>query len=194
MPRSIVLSAFALALGCTDGRGALGAASTRVTDPVRDFGKCTSRTITNAAVGAIRIGMTTAELRAICNVVHDSVELRRPEGYAVRVMAVLVGEDTVNALVDDSVRVTGIEVVAPSFATADSLRIGTTLGRLLRLPGATVQDEGGIDVVRVPAMCGLAFEVGSNYTDFPVASLDSTSRDAPPPWRPVILIDVQSCG
>ena len=191
MPRSIIL-AILFALGCSDGRSALGSSRARVTDP-RDPGKCGDRTITNEGVGAIRVGMRAEDLRAICNVVHDAIEVHGPEGYEGRVMIVLVGEDTVQALVDDSVHVTGIEVAQRGFATADSLMIGTTLGRLLRQPGATVENEGGFDVARIPSMCGVAFEIGWNYTDYPVAAIDSTSAGSPPPWRPVIVIRVEGC-
>ena len=191
MTRSIVLATL-LVVGCADGRSALGSSAARVTDP-RDLGKCSDRTITNQAVGAIRIGMTAGDLRAICDVVRDSIEVHGPEGYEGRVMVVLVGEDTVQAFVDDSVHVTGIEVAQRGFATGDSLMIGTTLGRLLRQPGATVENEGGFDVARIPSMCGVAFEIGWNYTDYPVAAIDSTSPGSPPPWRPVIVIKVEGC-
>jgi hypothetical protein len=192
MPRSIAL-ALLLALGCADGRSASGSSLARVTDP-RDLGKCVDRTISSQGVGAIRIGMTAGALRGICNVVHDSIEVHGPEGYEGRVMVVLVGEDTVQAFIDDSTHVTGIEVAQRGFATADSLMIGTTLGRLLRLPGATLANEGGFDVARIPSLCGVAFEIGWNYTDYPVATIDSSSAESPPPWRPVIIIKVEGCG
>jgi len=192
MPRRIILAVL-FALGCSDGRSALGGSLARVTDP-RDLGKCGDRTITNQGVGVIRIGMTAGDLRATCNVIHDSIEVHGPEGYEGRVMVVLVGQDTVQAFVDDSVHVTRIEVAQPGFATTDSLSVGTTLGRLLRIPGATVENEGGIETARVPALCGLAFWIGSSYRDYPVATLDSASRESPPPWKPVIVIEISGCG
>lgn len=188
------LVALFVALGCTDGRSTLGTPGARLTDPVRDAVSCSGRTISNDAVGAIHLGMTVGELGAVCNVVRDSIELRT-EGYPVRVMVVLVGRDTVNALIDDSVHVTGIEVVNQGFATNDSLMVGTTLGRLLQYRGALVENEGGIDVARLPTMCGLGFKVGYTYVDFPaVATVDTLAPSAIPPRRPVLEIDISPCS
>lgn len=59
----------------------------------------------------------------------------------------------------DPARIWRIAVERAAFGTADSVGVGTTLSRLLKLPGVKgVEGEGGLFVV-VPARCGLSFRL-----------------------------------
>jgi hypothetical protein len=131
-----------------------------------------------------------------------------PESVAVLV----VRGDTVRA-VHDGGRIVRLEVRTPTFRTADSLGVGTTLARLLREPGVSaVGGEGALFVV-VPRHCGVSFglaeagELGDAPTDSIVpAQLRQLPRDtrvsevlvfgcdrpdtgsAPPPHRDAALV------
>ena len=119
--------------------------------------RCAPAVLSGAGVGALRVGAPIDSVRARCAVVRDTVELRA-EGQPARVLAVVVGSDTVVAEVDSG-RVWRIEVTRPSPRTADSLGVGTPLARLLALPGAHgLSGEGAVFVVS-PARCGLSFQL-----------------------------------
>ena len=121
---------------------------------------CGGTTITGAGLGDLRIGMSVASVHSVCRVVGDATRLAS-EGQTARFLAVEFPRDTVDAEVVDG-EVWRIEVVSPSFRTADSLGVGTPLSRLLELRDARgITGEGQLFVIS-PVHCGLSFRLSDN--------------------------------
>jgi hypothetical protein len=162
------------------------------------FPGCSSHTISSGGVGAVRLGMTADSLRAICNVVHDSIELRT-EGGEARVLAVVINGDTLDALVypGDDATIAAIEVTEPSFTTVDSLGIGTTVGRLARVPGVVGRREGPPFVVRLPELCGVGFYIDEKQSVLRSGDFKNEELDARDLRRfsalPVYYVEVVAC-
>jgi hypothetical protein len=131
---------------------------------------CGVGVLSGSGIGALRIGTAVDSVRAQCQVVRDTTELRE-EGLAVRVITVVVPRDTVEAEVDSG-KVWRIEVLHPALRTSDSLGVGTSLDRLLQLRGVHgVAGEGAVFVLS-PAHCGLSFELSEPGSDAPTAEWD----------------------
>jgi hypothetical protein len=132
-----------------------GAPSAPVNSP-----SCGGETLTDEGVGKIRIGESVESVRHDCTVVRDTTELGG-EGMPTRMVSVLFLRDTVEAeIVDDKVWRVAIE--SPHFSTADSLRVGMPLVRLLALrkPQGMI-GEGALYVMSADH-CGLSFRLNDN--------------------------------
>jgi hypothetical protein len=102
--------------------------------------------------------MAADTVKAHCNVVRDTVELRS-EGQAERILLTAFGDDTVIVEVD-SAKVWRIEITDAGLRTADWLGVGTPLSTLLALKGGKhgLTGEGNLFLV-TEARCGLSFEL-----------------------------------
>jgi len=125
-----------------------------------DASSCGGEILTDEGVGNIRIGESVESVRRDCTVVRDTTELGA-EGMTTRMVSVLFPRDTVEAeIVDDKVwRVT---IDSPHFSTADSLRVGTPLTRMLRLRTPQGMTGEGALFVMSPDHCGLSFRLSDN--------------------------------
>ena len=115
--------------------------------------------LTGGRVGALYLGMPVDSVRLRCRVVRDTVE--QDEGGDARYLVILVGPDTLRALVRSD-RVDDILVQSSRFATADGIRVGTRLARLLSyrgLSGGAGEGEYYVDADSNPALCGLSFRL-----------------------------------
>jgi hypothetical protein len=119
--------------------------------------ECSGTTISDSALGEVRLGQTVADVSARCTVVRDTTALRG-EGQSARVIDVVVGPDTVEAEVVND-RVWRIGIVSPAFRTADSLGVGTRLPVLLAQPGARPLSGEGRVFVTTQSHCGLSFQL-----------------------------------
>ena len=85
-----------------------------------------------------------------------------------RVLAVAFGMDTIEAEVDSG-RVWRIVLSQPRFRTIDSLGVGTSIARLLALPGVHgVIGEGALYLAS-PVHCGVSFRVTDPVDDSPAS-------------------------
>jgi hypothetical protein len=97
----------------------------------RQISSCGPEAITDEGIGELRIGATVESIRQKCNVVRDTTA-PGAEGMLARKLRVALSRDTVEAEIVDG-RVWRIAVHSPRLRTADSLGVGITLARLLRL-------------------------------------------------------------
>lgn len=127
-------------------------APTPVTPP-----DCGSTTLSDSALGEVRIGRTVGEVAARCTIVRDTTA-PRSEGELARVIDVAVGGDTVEAEVVED-RIWRIQIVSPAFRTADSLGVGTPLSVLLAQEGLSPLSGEGRVFVKTASHCGLSFQL-----------------------------------
>ena len=130
-----------------------------VTTAQRDCGLSSNSgvgSITPDGLGRLRVGEEISGVRAACTIVHDTV-IPGPEGTRERRVAVALGADTVQMIVDGE-RIWRIEVATPRFRTADSLGVGSLATQLKRGRGHVATGEGNVAVVR-DDHCGLSFFV-----------------------------------
>lgn len=113
--------------------------------------------LTGDSVGPVAVGMSRANLDRASRVVRDTMELG-DEAIPESVAVIVVEGDTLRAILD-SARVYRIDITTTQFRTADSLGVGTTLGRLLREPGVHAFTGEGAVYVKVPRHCGLSFRL-----------------------------------
>lgn len=118
---------------------------------------CGGATLSDSALGELRIGRTVAEVAARCAVVRDTTA-PRSEGQLARVIDVVVGSDTVEAEVVED-RIWRIQIVSPAFRTADSLGVGTPLSVLLAQEGLSPLSGEGRVFVKTASHCGLSFQL-----------------------------------
>ncbi len=127
--------------------------------------RCEGPLFDGRGIGAFQIGMSADSIGRVCSVVRDTIEVRG-EGLPVRVVAVSIGTDTVEAEIDSG-RVWRIALTQARFRTRDSLGVGVSLVRLLSLPGVHgMMGEGALYVVS-PARCGLSFRLTAPSGDVP---------------------------
>jgi hypothetical protein len=88
---------------------------------------------------------------------RDSMQLD-DEGTPMRVATVVVGRDTVDAVIDQG-RVWRIEIGTRGPRAADSLGVGSPVGDLLRQPGVQGFEGEGLLFVTTAAHCGLSFRL-----------------------------------
>jgi len=121
---------------------------------------CGTPVMDGNGIGAVRIGMEVDSLKAHCVVTRDSVE-QVNEGQSERILVVAFGSDSATVEVD-STRVWRVEVRRPGLRTSDSLGVGTSLARLLALPGGVqgITGEGGLFLL-AEARCGLSFQLSA---------------------------------
>lgn len=118
---------------------------------------CDEPLFDGSGVGGIRIGMTADSLRQLCRVVYDTTT-RRAERQPAHVLQVATSSDTIEAEADAG-RIWRIQIASPRLRTADSLGVGTPIGRLLDIPGIRgMTGEGSLYLVS-PAHCGVSFRV-----------------------------------
>lgn len=116
--------------------------------------------MTDEGVGKIRIGESVESVRRDCTIVRDTTELGA-EGMPTRIVSVLFPRDTVEAEIVDG-KVWRVAIDSPHFSTADSLRVGTSLARLLRLRRPQGMTGEGALFVMSPDHCGLSFRLSDN--------------------------------
>ncbi|MGI8400208.1 MAG: hypothetical protein ACR2NS_01205 [Gemmatimonadaceae bacterium] len=143
------------------GQPSVGTAEHAATDVVsRDSPSCGNGILTGEGVGKLRIGESVESVRRDCTVVSDTTQLGA-EGMPSRIVAVLFPQDTVHAEIVDG-KVWRVEIRSPHFSTADSLRVGTSLARLLKSKTPQgMTGEGALFVVS-PDHCGLSFKLSDN--------------------------------
>jgi hypothetical protein len=120
---------------------------------------CGEEIVTDEGIGALRIGATVSSIRQKCNVLRDTTALA-DEGMPARKLTVAFSRDTVEAQIVDG-RVWRIAVHAPRLQTADSLGVGITLARLLRLRNPRGMTGEGMYFVASPEHCGMSFRLAN---------------------------------
>jgi len=108
-------------------------------------------------LGNLRIGMSVVQLRAVCNVTRDSTVAHGNEGLPERRIAVAIGMDTLEALVE-SHAIRRLEITTPRFRTTDSLGVGSRADALRSLNATLAFGDRGVFAL-VPAHCGLSFHL-----------------------------------
>jgi hypothetical protein len=122
-----------------------------------DASSCGGEILTDEGVGKIRIGESVESLLRDCTVLRDTTELGA-EGMPSRKIAVLFPHDTVLGEIVNE-KVWRVEIRSPHFSTADSLRVGTPLARLLALRKLQGMTGEGALFVMSPDHCGLSFRL-----------------------------------
>lgn len=151
---------------------------------------CAATQITGDSVGPLRIGLTVDAVRQRCRVVRD-MTVEGAEGMPTRLIAVLLGRDTVDAeIVED--RVWRIPVTSPRLQTADGIGVGTPLARLLEVPDVRPAMGEGMYVL-TPAHCGLSFQLENPDGPLPPATTVAQLRALPAGVR-VSRILVTGCS
>ena len=135
-------------------------ATDETSSPRTDGPVCGGEILTDEGVGKIRIGESVESVRRDCTVVRDTTQLGA-EAMPTRMVSVLFPRDTVEAeIVDD--KVWRVAIDSPHFSTADSLRVGTPLTRLLQLRTPQGMTGEGALFVMSPDHCGLSFRLSDN--------------------------------
>jgi hypothetical protein len=118
---------------------------------------CGNGIITDEGIGDLRIGASIESVRQKCTVVRDTTVMG-PEGMPARKLAVMFSRDTVETEIVDG-RVWRLAVLSPRLRTADSLGVGTSIGRLLQLKNPHGMTGEGQFFVASPAHCGMSFRL-----------------------------------
>ena len=118
---------------------------------------CGDDIITDEGIGDLRIGASIDSIRQRCNVVRDTTVVGA-EGMPARKLAVAFPHDTVEAEIVDG-RVWRLAVLSPRLRTADSLGVGTSIGRLLQLKNPHGMTGEGQFFVASPTHCGMSFRL-----------------------------------
>jgi hypothetical protein len=144
-----------------DGSASAGtttSASTRPTpSPLPSCGVSGGTTLTGSGIGALRIGVSAAQIRSRCMVLSEDTAAPGPEGQKEHRLIVVTGSvNTTATLVNN--RVWRLQVASPVFRTADSLGVGTQVSEL-RGPNARLARGEGTYVLRRDH-CGLSFQLG----------------------------------
>lgn len=113
--------------------------------------------LTGRGLGALVVGTPLDRLRAVCDVIEDTVR-NDAEGEPARHVSVRIGADTIRTVVvQDQLQL--IEVTSRRFRTRDSLGVGTTV-RAMRLHGATIVGFGeGEFFLGLVRDCSLSFRL-----------------------------------
>ena len=140
--------------GCGD-RAASGSAASNGACLVSPIGA-----ISDSGVGALRIGMSSAEIQQRCLIIRDTVMLNDEYAENQRALSVVVGTDTVRAWVPSD-SITGIDVLSDRLSTGDSLRVGVRLAQLRGIQGLTATSGEASAWLIAPRHCGLALVISS---------------------------------
>lgn len=127
-------------------------------------------TVRDSGVAGLRLGMTVQAVRSACRVVRDTVQNNDDYVEDERVLVVVSGSDTIVAAVKDDL-VARLDILTPGFRTADSLGVGSTLRRLLRLPRLQASVGEASIFAHAPAHCGVSFVLSrgeGNTEDTPI--------------------------
>jgi hypothetical protein len=179
--------------GCGDraasGAAASGAAASSQACLVSPIGA-----ISDSGVGALRIGMSTAEIRQHCLIIRDTVMVNDEYVEIQRALSVVVGMDTVRAWVPSD-SVTAIDVLNDRLSTGDSLRVGVRLAQLRGIQGLTATSGEAFAWLIAPRHCGLAFVISSapGMVEADATVTQSQMRSWPDTMR-VTMIRVAGCG
>src|SRR5436190_4649979 len=151
-----------------------------------------SVSVNDSGVGALRLGLTIAQVLARCAVVRDTTlpnwDFVEPE----RVLFVQLGSDTVQAALDTNGRVVRIYVDGRKLRTIDGLGVGTKL-RALAKPGATGAASEATFGVTLREHCGLRFAVAGVQGVEQGAELDDLSLRSLPPGPTVTRVEISGC-
>jgi hypothetical protein len=152
---------------------------------------CGNEVISDRGIGELVVGRTVDSVKRLCHVVSDTTELGG-EGMPTRIMTVAFSHDTVEAEIDSG-RVWRIEVASPTFRTADSLAVGTSLQRLLLLKKPRgLSGEGAVFLVS-SQHCGLSFQLSESGSDAPPENWDRAALARLPKSTVVDRILIVSC-
>lgn len=136
----------------------------------------TAYAFTESGVGALQVGRPLADVRRECIVVSDDTTGEGMDDAPRRMLVVRTPHGDAELLTDDSAHVSSVIVKVATLRTSDSLGVGTTLGRLLRIPGTKgEQDEDGLFVVP-GSRCGLMFRMNYREPTISLGHLWSTSE------------------
>ena len=189
LPRTLLLLFVTAPLfqGCGD-KAASGSAALSVACMASPIGA-----ISDSGVGALRIGMSTAEIRQRCQIIRDTVMVNDEYAENQRALLVVVGTDTVRAWIP-SESITGIDVLSDRLSTADSLRVGVRLAQLRRIQGLTATSGEASAWLIAPRHCGLAFVISSapGMIEADATLSQSQMRSWPDTLR-VTMIQVAGC-
>jgi hypothetical protein len=109
-----------------------------------------------------------------------------------RILKVAFSRDTVEAEIDSS-RVWRIEVASRSFKTSDSIGVGTSIERLLRLKQPKgLGGEGAVFLVS-PQHCGLSFQLSESGSDAPPENWDRAALAGLPKSTVVARVLIVGC-
>jgi hypothetical protein len=149
--------------------------------------------ISDSGVGALRIGMSTAEIRRRCQVVRDTVMVNDEYAENQRALSVVVGIDTVRAWIPND-SITGIDVLSDRLSTLDSLRVGVQLAQLRGIQGLTATSGEASAWLIAPRHCGLALVISSAPgTVEPDATVTQREMRFWPDTLRVTMIQVAGC-
>lgn len=142
--------------------------------PSRSCGIGPTSVLTDSGIGILSIGATVPQIGESCEIVGDAVDTVG-DGSFVRWMQVRLAPGTAYVVIDHG-SVWRIEWNSPLIATADSLRVGTPLLRLLAFPKiAGLEGEGAL-FTRIEAHCGISFRL--SYRPTGEEHLDQWNRAA----------------
>lgn len=148
---------FAL-IGCETKREPAPADS-ETTNASRQRSSCGDEVVTDEGIGQLRIGTTVDSVRQKCNVVRDTTVMGA-EGMPARKLTVALSRDTVEAEIVNG-QVWRIAVFSPRLRTAESLGVGTSIGRLLQLKNPHGMMGEGELFVASPEHCGMSFQLAN---------------------------------
>lgn len=173
-------------------RGTASTAQTATTAGMTPRVWCCTRLITGDGVGRIRIGLALDSVRRAYPVIRDTTVRPDVKQPPVRQVSVLMGSDTAVVWVQAG-RVREVMLASRSFATRDSLGVGTTLKRLLGYAQPKGYGAGGQLIVATAAHCGLSFYVAGRFDGLPDGLKDSTVLRRLPPEALVDRVRIDGC-
>ena len=142
-------------------------------------------------IGELLVGRNVDSIKRVCHVISDSTELGA-EGMPTRILRVAFSRDTVEAEIDSS-RVWRIDVASRGLKTPDSIGVGTSIERLLRLKEAKgLGGEGAVFLVS-PQHCGLSFQLSESGSDAPPENWDRAALATLPKSTVVDRVLIVGC-
>jgi hypothetical protein len=137
------------------GRGVAAVSTTSTTQ--LSCGVTSATMATDTGIGELQVGRQPQDIHRLCRVLRDTTRLG-PEAMPERALTVLTSRDTFDVTINDD-RVWRIAVDRPAIHTADSLGVGSTLAKLLRVSGASGSEGEGVLYVMLPTHCGMSFRL-----------------------------------
>jgi hypothetical protein len=125
--------------------------------PVASCGISDRATLAGHGIGDLTIGSDVNQLRSKCEVLRDSTDARGNEGMPERKIAVVVGSDTIEAIVDSN-SVHRLEITTSRIRTTDSLGVGTTAAELRAKDATLAVGDRGVFAL-VGSHCGVSFHL-----------------------------------
>ena len=146
----------------------------------QDRGVRRTTVIADSGIGALTLGLSTAQVKERCHVVLDTSRDNWDHVERMRVLLVTLGRDTVLAWVSSD-SVLQIDVTSRSLRTRDSLGVGTRLATLLKRPNPTGATGKASTWVSLPGHCGLLFVLsgggsGEDGAEYSAQELRTWSR------------------